>query len=192
LLSQKEMGMDPKINESKAVESLRQIVAELSNEKLGQYKKAAGDQATAADKAGDYAKGHKRFKGIVKATNKQFDNDAKKHREQGMAEAGSNAIDTVSKRLTDPKDGMTAKLRAAGDKKRDSQYMGTQIAKNDRTSKDEWGNLKEKIKGADGKACWKGYKYAGTKNGKDKCVPIGEAYELEMTLAILKLFESNK
>jgi hypothetical protein len=30
----------------------------------------------------------------------------------------------------------------------------------------------EKIKGADGKACWKGYKYAGTENGKDKCVPV--------------------
>ena len=29
-----------------------------------------------------------------------------------------------------------------------------------------------KKKGIDGKACWKGYKYAGTKNGKDKCVPI--------------------
>jgi hypothetical protein len=53
---------------------------ELSNEKLAQYKKAAGDQATTADKAGDYDKGHKRFKGIVKATNKQFDNDAKKNK----------------------------------------------------------------------------------------------------------------
>ena len=53
---------------------------ELSNEKLAQYKKAAGDQATAADKAGDYDKGHKRFKGIVKATNKQFDNDAKERK----------------------------------------------------------------------------------------------------------------
>ena len=31
---------------------------------------------------------------------------------------------------------------------------------------------KMKIKGADGKACWKGYKYAGTKNGKDKCVKV--------------------
>jgi hypothetical protein len=31
----------------------------------------------------------------------------------------------------------------------------------------------EKIKGADGKACWKGYKYAGTKNGKDECVKSG-------------------
>jgi len=53
-------------------------IQELSTDLLGRYKKAAGDQATAADKAGDYDKGHKRFKGIVKATNKQFDNDAKK------------------------------------------------------------------------------------------------------------------
>jgi hypothetical protein len=53
---------------------------ELSNEKLAQYKKAAGADASAADKAGDYDKGHKRFKGIVKATNKQFDNDAKKRK----------------------------------------------------------------------------------------------------------------
>tara|TARA_R100000152_G_C6776163_1_gene205112 strand:+ start:2487 stop:2636 length:150 start_codon:yes stop_codon:yes gene_type:complete len=29
-----------------------------------------------------------------------------------------------------------------------------------------------KKKGADGKACWKGYRYAGTKNGKDKCVKV--------------------
>ena len=53
---------------------------ELSTEKLAQYKKAAGEQASAADKSGDYEKGNKRFKGIVKATNKQFDNDAKKQK----------------------------------------------------------------------------------------------------------------
>jgi len=29
-----------------------------------------------------------------------------------------------------------------------------------------------KIKGVDGKACWKGYRYAGTEDGKDKCVPM--------------------
>ena len=34
-------------------------------------------------------------------------------------------------------------------------------------------NLKEgKIKGADGKACWKGKRYGGTKNGKDICLPV--------------------
>ena len=31
-----------------------------------------------------------------------------------------------------------------------------------------------KKKGADGKACWDGYRYAGTKNGKDKFVPTGK------------------
>ena len=30
----------------------------------------------------------------------------------------------------------------------------------------------KKKKGVDGKACWKGYRYAGTKKGKDKCVPV--------------------
>ena len=32
----------------------------------------------------------------------------------------------------------------------------------------------KKKKGSDGKACWSGYRYAGTKNGKDKCVPTGK------------------
>ena len=41
----------------------------------------------------------------------------------------------------------------------------------------------EKIKGADGKACWKGYKYAGTKNGKDECIKAGVEYEGEEDLA---------
>ena len=30
----------------------------------------------------------------------------------------------------------------------------------------------KKKKGVDGKACWKGYRNAGTKNGKDRCVPV--------------------
>ncbi len=32
--------------------------------------------------------------------------------------------------------------------------------------------LAEKVKGVDGKACWKGYRYAGTKDGKDICIKI--------------------
>ena len=54
-------------------------INELSNEKLGQYKTAASKSASAADKAGDFETGNKRFKGIVKATNKQFNNDLKKN-----------------------------------------------------------------------------------------------------------------
>jgi hypothetical protein len=60
---------------------------EISNKILGNYKKAAGADASAADARGDVERGNKRFKGIVKATIKQGENDAKKHKEQGMAEA---------------------------------------------------------------------------------------------------------
>ena len=54
-------------------------VDEISTKKLADYKKAAGKDASAADKAGDFERGNKRFSGIIKATKKQFDNDAKKN-----------------------------------------------------------------------------------------------------------------
>jgi hypothetical protein len=52
-------------------------VNELSTEKLAQYKTAAARDARAADQEGDFKRGDRRFSGIVKATKKQFDNDAK-------------------------------------------------------------------------------------------------------------------
>lgn len=55
----------------------------------------------------------------------------------------SAAMAQTAMRLTDPKDGATAKLRAAGDKRREDQLKGRDIAKRDTTSKDEWGNLKK-------------------------------------------------
>ena len=44
---------------------------------------------------------------------------------------------------------------------------------------DEGKNKEGKEQGADGKACWDGYKYAGTKNGKDKCVKSEEVEKEE-------------
>lgn len=32
--------------------------------------------------------------------------------------------------------------------------------------------MKMKKKGVDGKPCWKGYRYEGTRNGNDICVKI--------------------
>ena len=40
-------------------------------------------------------------------------------------------------------------------------------------------NKAGKEQGADGKACWDGYKYAGTEDGKDKCVPMEEEQDLD-------------
>lgn len=59
--------------------SVEEAVMETSTEKLAKYKTAAGEDARKADKEGDYKRGDKRFRGIVKATHKQFDNDKKKY-----------------------------------------------------------------------------------------------------------------
>ena len=62
------------------------FLTELSNDKLTQYKTAAAADASKADKEGDFKKGDKRFSGIVKATKKQFDNDAKKDVAEGASD----------------------------------------------------------------------------------------------------------
>jgi hypothetical protein len=59
---------------------------ELSNNTLASYKKKAGADATQADKRGDYARGNKRMSGIIKATKKEFDNDAKGVNEEELDE----------------------------------------------------------------------------------------------------------
>jgi hypothetical protein len=69
---------------------------ELSPATLASYKKKAGAAATAADAAGDTKTGNKRFSGIVKATKKQFDQDAK-----GVAEAtGDEKFDKSMRQMT--------------------------------------------------------------------------------------------
>jgi hypothetical protein len=329
------------VNKKTPIKNLKAFnLAELSSEKLGQYKKAAGAQASAADKAGDTKKADKRFSGIVKATKKQFANDEKgvaevskstldryvtkavddhghadfaarqskndpskrsyhidqkktaEKRRQGISRAldrmskegvaegapivvaqapidvrnpkkapqpyrnkgdivpptkppstekrgvkgrpgqrpmpkynedSSNAMSDTAKRLANKDDGKVAKLRAAGDKRREAELKGRDIAKRNEamlpksafagSDKNKLGpaahlkgNMKRparagdlvggaeesieregKIKGADGKACWKGYKYAGTKNGKDKCVPVSEAVENIMDALINRI-----
>jgi hypothetical protein len=57
----------------------KENINELSTDMLARYKTASAASAKSADASGDYAKGDKRFKGINKATTKQFDNDLKKH-----------------------------------------------------------------------------------------------------------------
>jgi len=60
-------------------------INELSTNRLSQYKTAAARDAKQADQTGDVKRGDKRFSGIVKATKKQFDNDAKKVEESRAA-----------------------------------------------------------------------------------------------------------
>ena len=67
------------VKHKKEIATMESALNELSSEKLAQYKKAAGADAKKADADGNYSQGDKRFKGINRATNKQFDNDRKKH-----------------------------------------------------------------------------------------------------------------
>jgi hypothetical protein len=75
------------VKHKKNLTPMEDTLSELSTEKLGQYKKSAAADAKKADAEGNYARGDKRFKGINRATNKQFDNDLKKHGQQGVAES---------------------------------------------------------------------------------------------------------
>jgi len=45
-----------------------------------------------------------------------------------------------------------------------------------------------KIKGIDGKECWKGYRYGGTADGKDKCIKV-EEYDVENRQDLVEFIE---
>ena len=60
-----------------------------------------------------------------------------------IKEDESNAMSNTASRLANKDDGKVAKLRAAGDKRREDQLKGRDIAKRDTTSKDQWGDLKK-------------------------------------------------
>jgi hypothetical protein len=64
---------------SESLDVLELQLSELTSNLLARYKTGAAASAKAADAAGNYKKGDRRFKGILKATTKQFDNDLKKH-----------------------------------------------------------------------------------------------------------------
>lgn len=66
------------MHHEKSLTVKEETINELSSDLLARYKEKAGMAAQAADKAKKYDLGHKRFKGIMKATFKQFANDAKK------------------------------------------------------------------------------------------------------------------
>jgi len=60
----------------------------------------------------------------------------------------------------------------AGDKDDDEYQNKVRGSFNDALEEEK--NEDGKEKGADGKACWDGYKHTGTEDGKDKCVPMEE------------------
>jgi peptidoglycan hydrolase-like protein with peptidoglycan-binding domain len=233
------VGLAPEPTKNTAVQGKE--IKELSSEKLGQYKKAAGAQASAADKVGNTKKADKRFSGIVKATKKQFANDEKgvaeglSKRDQKDVDAIRAAIARLEAQLNHPNaDRDAIQQSIAHEKKRLALYSVTEGApivvaqapidvRNPKKAPQPYRNqgdivpptkppstekrgvkgrpgqrpmpdydkVEEKIKGADGKACWKGYRYNGTENGKDKCVKVNESVENIMDSLINKIIDNE-
>ena len=102
-----------------------EVVNELSNELLGNYKKKAGEQASAADKAGDFKKGNKRFSGIVRATKKQFANDVK---EETLDELNKDTLKSYLNKSTEIRKDSKSELKDI--EKRPEMYK-------DNTSRDQ-------------------------------------------------------
>jgi hypothetical protein len=78
---------------------------------------------------------------MAKAKERMTAMSAPKPKKAKVAEQESPAMAHTAKSLENPPKVM--QHRARRDQERDKQWMGTQIAKNDRTSKDEWGDFKE-------------------------------------------------
>ena len=173
---------------------------ELSTDKLAQYKKAASADASAADKAGNYAKGNKRFSGIIKATNKQFDNDMKKQvKEEHLEEAVPKDKESgLPKKYVAGLSTSTAKARAAhfakADKLSDRDPEAYKPAPGDATAKTKPSKHTLKYHAMFGEdmdeeiyeACWDTHKQVGMKKKGNRmvpdCVPKNEEFEAQFDL----------
>lgn len=182
---------------------------ELTNKLLQKYKTAAALDAGAADRIAfdpstdketankKIKQANKRFSGIVKATKKQFANDAVKEGSMGGINRSAPAQDvSYEKVLDDDKeyhethdiqkfvvvDIQTGEIVAG-------PYTDRQIARNRRDKLDlKHGSIRYRVepvrkmierKLEEKKPCWKGYKQIGMKDkgGKEvpNCVPVNEA-----------------
>jgi hypothetical protein len=95
-----------------------------------------------ADFVGDVEEiGSSDVSGWIKQVEQMLANNPPEAFGEDLAEAPSDAIGHTAKSLENPPKVM--QHRARRDQERDRNYMKTQIAKNDKTSKDEWGDLKE-------------------------------------------------
>ena len=160
----------PDVNKNTPMKNLKAFkLAELSSEKLGQYKKAADAQASAADKAGDTKKADKRFSGIVKATKKQFANDEKI----------SEKMMPTSMFAGSKKNKLGPAGQLKGSMKRPAR-AGDLVG----------GDMEEEKQRLD-PSCWKGYRKQGTKMKGgvrvNNCVPVSEDVENIMDVLINKI-----
>jgi hypothetical protein len=110
-------------------------IDELSNDLLSRYKKAASADSIAADKAGDTKKADKRFSGVMRATKKQFANDAKTVSESFAVKDASGKTVTVKYSENDAKK-VAEELTKKTGQKHSVKYERTATVKEDTDGKD--------------------------------------------------------
>lgn len=110
-------------------------IDELSNDLLSRYKKAASADSIAADKAGDTKKADKRFSGVMRATKKQFANDAKTVSESFAVKDASGKTVTVKYSENDAKK-IAEELTKKTGQKHSVKYERTATVKEDTDGKD--------------------------------------------------------
>ena len=114
-----------------------------------------------------------------------------KLKEQGVAEGAPIVVMPRSDRI---KKAEPTKVRYQGDivpptNPPSTERRGVKGRPGQRPMPD-YDKVSEKIKGADGKACWDGYRYNGTENGSDKCVKVSEDIEDKMA-SLIRLLENK-
>ena len=187
------------MNAPKPKKAKAEPVNELSNDLLGRYKKAAGADASAADKAGDTKRADKRFSGIVKATKKQFANDTKGVNEFASGDDGEDPTDNYpcydcgsTIFLHHTKLCELAEDNAIRDlpSKPGSQHWTGEVPKGLHPIP----GLAEEKQRLD-PSCWKGYRKAGTKMKGgvrvNNCVPVSESVENIMDALVNKIITNE-
>ena len=79
--------IDPRFAKKKVMKEKAEQLNELSPETLASYKEKAAAASKKADAEGNFALGHKRFRGVVQATKKQFKKDLQKEEVEQTDEA---------------------------------------------------------------------------------------------------------
>ena len=120
------------------------------------------------NRVGEFIKGLEDDNLVIKGTYIKFKNELNKTSTSFSRDYLLNVCDTVYNRM----------VKNYGDeygskwKEKNLKDINSKLMKKSQLREIVKRSLTEKKKGKDGKACWKGYRYAGTKNGKDKCVKI--------------------
>ena len=121
--------IDPRFAKKKVMKEKAEQLNELSPETLASYKEKAAAASKEADAKGDFALGHKRFRGVVQATKKQFKQDLEpKNEEVSLVEHVKSIISESKGRGADSKGLYRPTEQGAGLTRKGAKHYGVKTA----------------------------------------------------------------